>query len=341
MPKISVVIPVYNAENHLRECVASLLAQTETDCEFIFVDDGSTDDSAEIISEFAQTDSRIKQIGQENQGVSAARNAGISMANGDYLGFVDADDFIEKDMFAVLLTHAEKSSADIVVSNFYAEQGSAKLLVQFDFPVNHFYGKAEIRERIFPYFIEKDLMNSACNKIFRHELIARNEIQFPLGVALGEDAIFNMKAFNKAEAVYYTDYAGYHYREVAGSATRNILGKDYFQKALDAFAFDYKSHLELELSEDEILKFKSIRLINSVLSLIHLYFYNSGASLKMRFKAVREMIGNPDVSRIVSENFGLLSQGKSAYAKFLLKSVKNRDIYKLYFATLYSKFRNR
>ena len=99
---VSVIIPVYNADKFLERCVNSLLSQTLASCEFIFVNDGSTDASLSILQQFQQKDPRIRLVNQENKGVSDARNAGLKIANGDYIGFVDADDFIEKDYFEKL-----------------------------------------------------------------------------------------------------------------------------------------------------------------------------------------------------------------------------------------------
>jgi glycosyltransferase involved in cell wall biosynthesis len=340
MAKISVIIPVYNAEKYLHECIGSLLAQTLQDCEFIFVDDGSTDISRQVIESY-RTDDRIILVSQENQGVSAARNRGIGMATGEYLGFVDADDFVERDMFEKLCSLADEHGSDIVISNFYAEQGNSKILVSFDFPVNHNYGRNEIRNSVFPYFVEKDLNNSACNKVFRRQLISEKEISFPGGMALGEDAIFNMKAFRYCDRAYYTEYAGYHYREVSGSATRNILNKNYFTKALDAFQFDYADTLGFDIAPDELEKLKSVRLVNNVISLIHLYFCATEVSLGQRFSAVRTMVNSPEVTKSVHRYFDELAKSASGYKRFLLKSLKNKDIYKIYLAVLYSRFRNR
>ena len=99
MIKLSVVIPVYNAEKHLKACIESLLSQTLAGLEFIFVNDGSQDNSPEIIASYQATDSRITLINQSNQGVSVARNNGIAVAQGEYIGFVDADDTIASDFF--------------------------------------------------------------------------------------------------------------------------------------------------------------------------------------------------------------------------------------------------
>ena len=114
-PKISVVVPVYNAERFLHKCVDSILSQSFSDLELILVDDGSPDNSGAICDDYARQDSRVKVIHQRNSGVSVARNRGIQEASGDYIGFVDSDDWIDSEMYAVLYQTAKKEHTDIVM----------------------------------------------------------------------------------------------------------------------------------------------------------------------------------------------------------------------------------
>ena len=134
MIKLSVVIPVYNAEKHLKACIESLLSQTLAGLEFIFVNDGSQDNSPQIIASYQATDSRITLINQSNQGVSVARNNGIAVAQGEYIGFVDADDTIASDFFEKHYSIAVQHQLDIVVSNFKKEQGNHVITVNLSFP---------------------------------------------------------------------------------------------------------------------------------------------------------------------------------------------------------------
>ncbi|RZJ29948.1 MAG: glycosyltransferase [Flavobacterium sp.] len=338
MIKVSVVIPVFNAEKYLGRCIESLLAQT-VDCEFILVNDGSTDQSRSIIESFQKKDKRIVLINQENQGVSAARNAGIALAKGEYLGFVDADDFVEADMYAQLYSAAAFQS-DIVISNFFIEQGKTKLTVNFPFPKEVPLTKSVIAEKIFPYFIEKELLNSACNKIFRRELITKNNIEFPVGVALGEDAVFNMKAFGMCENAYYLDYSGYHYQEIQGSATRNVIGKNYFGRVLEAKSFDYQALIPSRIADSDYEKLKAEKFITSVLSLVHLYFNASGISLPRKFSMIKEMAASPEVVKTLRDHYDELQNSRDRYTRFLLQCLKNQDICRMFLAVLYSRLRN-
>ena len=118
---ISIIVPVYNTEPYLPQCLDSILAQTYTDLEILLIDDGSTDRCGEICNQYAARDPRIRVFHTENRGLSAARNLGLDQAKGDYIGFVDSDDWIEPDMYEVLLQKAEETKADIVECGVYLE----------------------------------------------------------------------------------------------------------------------------------------------------------------------------------------------------------------------------
>ena len=119
MPKVSVVIPIFNVEEYLRECLDRLTGQTLEDIEIICVDDGSTDASSQILREYANNDRRIKLITKENAGYGSAMNTGIRAATGEYLGIVEPDDFVKKNMYKELVMLADKTGAEIVKADFY------------------------------------------------------------------------------------------------------------------------------------------------------------------------------------------------------------------------------
>ena len=130
MPKVSVIVPVYNAEKYLQECVDSILRQTLADLELILVDDGSTDSSPAICDRYAEQDARVKVIRQANAGLSAARNRGIEVAAGEWVAFVDSDDFVDKNMFEQMYLYAKNNKYDIVVCdtiNVYNDKQSYRI----------------------------------------------------------------------------------------------------------------------------------------------------------------------------------------------------------------------
>lgn len=338
---VSVIIPVYNAEKYINDCIVSLLKQTLVNCEFIFVNDGSVDSSPEIIATFQEKDSRISLINQENKGVSAARNAGIAIAKGSYIGFVDADDYVNTDFFEQLLVAAKQSNAQIVVSNFNTELDGTIQNSKPIFETNKVFSAAEIKQRIVPFFVEQDLMNTACNKLYNKELIQSNKIVFPVGITNGEDGLFNIQAFYKCDAAYFLDYNGYFYREVSGSATRNFMKNDYFKMALEKFELDY-SQFGIEFKAQNIRLLKSKRLVNNLVSLLHIGLdSNNEMSFKDQKKNITNIISNATVQQVITEFWQDLKSNKSKYHQFILYCIKYQSVFGIVLAVKYSNFRNK
>ena len=122
MPKVSVVVPIYNVENYLEKCIKSLISQSLTDLEIILVDDGSTDSSSVICDKYSILDSRIVVIHKKNGGLVSARKTGLKIAKGDYIGFVDGDDYIDERMYEDLLSYISKNGVDVVNSGFLIDE---------------------------------------------------------------------------------------------------------------------------------------------------------------------------------------------------------------------------
>ena len=133
MPKLSVIVPVYNTEKYLRECVDSILAQTFTDFELILVDDGSTDGSGAICDEYAGKDSRIRVIHQENGGATLARRSGVRIAQGEYVAFVDSDDWIAQHIYQNMMEKAETCGADVILCDIVLETQTNQVVVHSDY----------------------------------------------------------------------------------------------------------------------------------------------------------------------------------------------------------------
>lgn len=340
--KLSVIVPVYNAEKYITQCIESLLNQSLQECEFIFINDGSQDDSRQIIENYQDLDDRIKLINQENQGVSIARNEGLLVATGEYIGFVDADDFIEKNMYEILYTSAKQSVCDVIISNFVSEIKGNKIITRYPFPIGITLNKDYINLEILPYFLKENNLNTGCNKIYKNKVVRENSIKFPEEVPLGEDGLFNMQFFSFADTMKYLDYSGYFYREVGGSATRNIVGKDYFNRALEVYNMKLPAIYKELIKKEKINKLRSIKLIKSVMSYIHIYFTPSKElSFIKRFRYIENMISNKDVRKALLEGYNELYNTLGRYEKFILNLIKRKSTMGLYCVTAYSRFRNK
>lgn len=211
-PLVSVIIPVYNVEKYLNECLDSVVNQTYKNLEIILVNDGSTDRSGNICDEYASGDTRIKVIHKKNSGVSAARNVGIEHSNGEYITFVDSDDFIDTKAIEHLVENAKKYNSDITIgdhivyhSNGYQVCHSAEdIMVNSSFDV-----KTVSADTIYKLLTQ---LSSACTKLYKKSLITKNHIIFPVNIKIGEDFEFLAKALINAKGIVYIDKSVYFYR---------------------------------------------------------------------------------------------------------------------------------
>lgn len=340
--KVSVIVPVYNCEKYIGECIESLINQTLRECEFIFINDGSIDKSKEIIEKYAKKDNRIKLINQKNGGVSVARNTGLSNAIGEYIGFVDGDDYIEKDYYENLYNSANENSCEMVICNWKSELKGKKNILSLPFEKNKVLDKKYIEENIYPFFIKSDSLNSVCNKLFNNKLIKERNIKFPIGIELGEDGAFNIAATTYTNKIYYLDSCGYYYREVKGSATRNVIKKDYFKRALSVYKNKLEEYKKWPIKEDEIERLKSIKFLNTVIALTYVYFVpNENKNLIDRYRYIKNMINNEEVSVAINKYYNEISLNKGRYEIKIIDSIKNKNTFSIYLLTLYSRLRNR
>jgi len=218
--KISLIVPVYKVEPYLRKCVDSILAQTYKNLEVILVDDGSPDNCGAICDEYAARDGRIIVIHQKNGGISAARNAGLDIASGDYVGFVDSDDWIEPDMYEYLLSGALEEKAHIVICGHY-----------LDFPHRSLEQSFHRRQLLKPSqameaLLEDRLIRSyVWDKLFSRALF--DGVRFPVGLNY-EDVATTHKTFEAAEAVLCLPQPKYHYLQ----RSDGIVGRRSLSQAM-------------------------------------------------------------------------------------------------------------
>lgn len=211
---ISVIVPVYNVEPYLRKCLDSIINQTYRDLEILIIDDGSTDDSGKICDEYEEQDSRIKAFHTENRGLSAARNLGLDEANGDWIGFVDSDDWIEPDMYEVLLKRAEETAADIVECGLFIEN-----LVRTE--ENKRTNQVMSGKEAVSMLLHNELYNAVWNKLWKHRCF--ESIRFPVN-RIYEDIATTYRLFNTDILVCTIEASKYHYcyRETSLTKTRNM-----------------------------------------------------------------------------------------------------------------------
>lgn len=261
-PKVSVVVPVYNTEKYLRQCVDSLTSQTLSEIEIILVDDGSKEECAVLCDKLAKNDERIKVIHKQNSGAGLSRNAGIEATTGEYIGFVDSDDYVDASMYEALYNAAVKNDADLVMSgvgfvggNTFSKSG--------DYSEKHYFEKETIFEK-------EDMKNlllgvvgalpnepddsrygvSVWKNIFRRSLMCEEKIEFlSEREILSEDAIFTIDFVKKAKKAVGIHGAFYRYRRNDESFSKSYKS-DKFEKVL-VFLDEVEGHIKDNLKKDE------------------------------------------------------------------------------------------
>ncbi|MHC0444412.1 glycosyltransferase family 2 protein [Flavobacterium sp. 3-218] len=322
--KISVIVPVYNAKDYLHDCIKSVLNQTLSECEYIFINDGSTDNSFEIIEAYQKQDNRIKLINQENKGISEARNTGIEIALGKYIGFLDNDDFLKNDFLEKLYKNATENDLDIIVSKTILGRDSKYIVKDNGFDINVVFNQDFIQDKIIPNLLRVEDLFAVWNKIYKRTFINTNNIRFPKNKVIEEDNMFNIQAFNKASKVSFIDYAGYYYRDVADSKSRQILENDYFSKALEKYQFDYKQEYNLKISDVDLEKFKAIRLVQRVFYLVY-----KCSVLKIPFQTKKDyiinMVFHDKIYNLSKKYTEEILKDKGLFESMILKVIINKS----------------
>ncbi len=225
MKKVSIIIPVYNTVKYLRKCLESAVGQTYPNIEIICVDDGSTDCSDKIVEEFAEKSPRIKAVHQSNSGESAARNTGLRMASGDYIGFMDCDDWIELDMYENLVKVMEENSADMAVGSWIKESDTGR-----EFIKNKGYVAENVfgRNDLLNYIYRRDYYQAFAymwDKLYKRELLKDDNgelLLFREDLKLGGDVLYLAQAALNSKRAVFIDRCFYHYRQRDNSGCHSV-----------------------------------------------------------------------------------------------------------------------
>lgn len=242
--KVTVVVPVYNVEKYIGKCIESIIKQNYKNIEIILVDDGSKDSSGKICDQYAAKDTRIKVIHKENNGVSSARNYGIDNATGEYICFVDGDDYVMNDYIEYMLELIKKENADISIcnkmfSNFDNRQTEKEIIKQIT--------AEDATEAILNYKIPIGVYS----KMFKIDLIKRNKIKFFEELFMGEGFNFNVLCFQYAKKIIESNKKIYYYRRDNSTSATTKFSITKCENSL--YAMDLM-HSKLIIKTDRILK---------------------------------------------------------------------------------------
>lgn len=250
---ISVIVPVYKVEKYLEKCVNSICSQSYSDLEIILVDDGSPDNCGKICDEMALNDQRIRVIHQKNQGLAAARNAGLAIAQGKYVAFVDSDDTIENGTYLMLHNMIENYDTDIAICECRKVKEN-ELLKQIEY--SNYNDKLLDNNKLWE-LVFGQLNNSSWNKLYKRSLIG--ELQFPPKMVHGEDLLFNIEYLAKCNTGVYNEAPVYNYLSRNDSITRSSFNENVFWEiiAKDKAKDLVKQYMPIQLKNAELFCFRA------------------------------------------------------------------------------------
>ena len=295
-PTISIIIPIYNMGKFLGRCLDSVVNQTYTSLEIILINDGSTDSSGDICDTYAQKDNRIKVIHQVNAGVSSARNAGLDTATGDYISFVDPDDYIELNTYETLITYLN-SGIDIL--RFNANR-KGEILNWLPFKGEYSGDRLE-QEVVLPMIGSEKfggmfILGVLWIHLFKRELIEKNHIRFNKDLRRCEDRLFTITSMLYANKMFFTDDILYHY-QVNDESLSNRYDPIRWQQEL-IFLDDLKKEYTQIKSSSFIAvadqRIKNDYVLRAVTSINNEYFTNNNNSFWQRYKNIKKIINNRD-----------------------------------------------
>ncbi|MEH7351933.1 glycosyltransferase family 2 protein [Gottfriedia acidiceleris] len=254
MYKVSVIIPAYNIEKYIERSVKSVLSQTLADIEIIIINDGSTDRTLDIIN--AIKDKKIKIINQENSGVSRAREQGIEIAEGEYLYFLDGDDWLENDALEYMYNVSSKRNLDILMVDAYIDDDMGN--------IDYLQGAKKISVDPLLDIMTDNVIPSLWSKFFKRDLFTKNSIIHPIDISMGEDLFLNIQLFYNASRIYRIEKAFLHYIIRPDSSTQQ-----YSEKRFDIFKMLYE--MKCFLINKSI--YEKYKLEYEFLYYIHTYLY--------------------------------------------------------------------
>lgn len=284
--KVSVIIPVYNAEKYLQKCVQSLLRQTLQDIQIILIDDGSKDASMTLCDTLAAQDSRILVIHKANGGVSSARNVGIQNAEGEYLGFVDSDDWVEPHMFETLYNTARQNEADVVMCDAVTEDEIGKKTPD---TITQLFGDIVLTKDKFTPRLLMEMAGSVWRCIYNAQQIRRHTLEFNMELKFSEDRVFNIYAMGYANKVVYLKKALYH-RLIQNKSAVHRFHSDYYEAIIAAaIATDEALKVAWGGNREYIQTYKQ-QYVNGAIAAINNYFYRTSTlSLLEKIACVKKV----------------------------------------------------
>ncbi|MBE5828522.1 MAG: glycosyltransferase [Butyrivibrio sp.] len=303
MPELSIVIPVYNGGKYIRQCYEGIASQSFTDWEAIFVDDGSIDDSPIILDDISNLDSKVRVIHKTNGGTASARNAGLDVASGTYITFLDCDDEIKSDMYGKMVDLMNSTHADMGVCGFFfkleKDNGETTYLEEKFYPTSCYKTQAEVKEHLVDMW-DSDLLSNVWNKLYRMDLIREKSLRYRDGHVYTEDRVFNRQFIENCSSIAFTDECLYYYvRERVGSTTEKYRDDSFVirNKEYNEFKAHYKA---LDMWNEKSREYTSREFIERIAGCIENVFHAGKLlSTKEKYQRIKYMVQHPDTREAI------------------------------------------
>lgn len=338
--KVSIIVPVYNAERLLSKSIESLQKQTLKDIEIILINDGSTDKSLEICQKHAIKDSRIKIIDKLNAGVSSARNSGLEIAKGEYVGFLDADDWVEPVMYLNMYENMKKFQSNVCISNYILTDNNENEIIKLNFD-KQVLNKKEILEKLIPNILAPSdldsggstIMGNVWRLLIKRNFLEKTGISFKEEITFMEDTIFVLELFLKSKVISVDHNAYYHYVINSNSLTQTYQ-KDNTQRSMIVFNYIKKildKENVIEIYESRL----DIRYANDAIgSLNNLFNKKNDESLKYKISKAKTICKDYKLKEILKK---VDTEKYTIRKKLVIKAIINEriSILYLYFTTFH------
>ena len=303
---VSIVVPVYNGKSYIEQCINCLKAQTFTDFEVIFVDDGSTDGSGEKIDELIKDEERFCAIHKKNGGTARARNAGLDKAKGKYITFLDVDDGYKPELIEKMVRLISENSVGMVVCGYYFKiegkkdgQTITTYLEEKKYPFSVFHNFKEIKEKYIDIW-DSDMFSNVWNKLYSMEIIHKYGMRFRDGHVYTEDRVFNRLFLSKCQSVAITDECLYYYvRERTGSTTEKYRDDSFIIR--DKEYNEFKEHFhELKIWNEKSREYTCREFIERIAGCIE-NVYHAGRKLTwiQKYRKIGDMVHHKDVREAI------------------------------------------
>lgn len=331
-PKVSVIVPIYNGERYLHRCINSIINQSLKEIEIILVDDESSDNCPSLCEEYAEKDERIIVIHKKNEGVGYARNSGLNIARGEYVGFVDFDDYVSSDMFEKLYTSAQKNNADIVFCDYYEDNGkkikpvmdTGEKVIKGEKAVNNYL--LEMVGEVPSYHKDFKHLMTVWHGIYSKKIINENNIRFcSERKYISEDIMFHIDIIPKTDVICKIDDPLYFYCYNEKSLSRQVR-YDRFKKDLILY-YELNNRLSKLFNYDMYyLRTQRFLLARARVSIMQIINCARGLSKDERKERIFEIIDNNEIEKIC-RSYPI--KQLPFHHRMFVEAVKNKDYFKI------------